>query len=525
MLFGLIQSLTKAEKRNFKLYIRRLQKEGEVKFFHLFEILEKWDVYDEGALRKQLKISTTNQLSNLKRNLYHHILTSLRLIRIHQELDIQIRELINNAQILYSRGLYLQALRLLHKAKTKALDHHRDLLLLEIVEFEKRIESRHITRSTTKRMEGLIVESKERSRVNARIVEWSNLKLELQRLFINQGHVRNEKKREKMANLYRFCFSTVEFEDITFFEKIHYYEARYWLHYVLLDMETCRSIAQEWVQLYAEAPKVIEEDVDSYFHALHALLIAAYYLADATTFREAREELEQFVHKQEDRLNENSQVLAFLYTNLAEINQYFITGELKKALLLLPRLDARIRKFQSLLDPHKVHLFYYKMAWINLTNGRADQAISYLQEILNSPTQLRDDIVIYARMQLFMAHYDLNNLDLLDYILAALGRQVRKSKERDRLQKTCLRHFKKLITAGTFDREERLKEFRAELAQLQKAPFLRRAFLYLDVPLWVESKLARRPMSEVVTKGKIEMDGLDGMDGMDRLDRMGSMEA
>ena len=34
MLFGLIQSLTKAEKRNFKLYIRRLQNEGEVKFFH-----------------------------------------------------------------------------------------------------------------------------------------------------------------------------------------------------------------------------------------------------------------------------------------------------------------------------------------------------------------------------------------------------------------------------------------------------------------------------------------------------------
>lgn len=501
MLFGLIQSLTKAEKRNFKLYIRRLQKEGEVKFFHLFEILEKWDVYDEAALRQQLKIRTTNQLSNLKRNLYHHILTSLRLIRIHQELDIQVRELINNAQILYSRGLYLQALRLLHRAKAKAQDHHRDLLLLEIVEFEKRIESRHITRSTTKRMEGLIVESKERSRVNARIVEWSNLKLELQRLFINRGHVRNEKKQEKMANLYRFCFTHVDFDEITFFEKIHYYEARYWLHYVLLDMKTCRSIAQEWVELYTKVPKVIEEDVDSYFHALHALLIAAYYLTDNATFTDTREELEQFVHKHEDRLNENSQVLAFLYTNLAEINQYFINGEYKQALQLLPGLDARIKKFQNLLDPHKVHLFYYKMASINLANGKADKAIPYLQEILNAPTHLRDDIIIYSRMQLFMAHYDLNNLDLLDYILAALARQVRKSKEKNRLQKISLRHFKKLIAAGTFDREARLKEFRAELESLRVAPFLRRAFLYLDVLLWVESKLQKRAMSEVKWQG------------------------
>ena len=244
MVFKLIQSLTKAEKRNFKLYIRRLQKEGEVKFFRLFELLDKWEAYDEAALREQLKIKTPHQLSNLKRNLYLHILTSLRLIRIHQELDIQIRELINYAQILYARGLYLQALRLLDKAKSKARNHHQDLLHLEIIEFEKRIESRHITRSTNKRMAGLITESSKRSRVSANIVEWSNLKLELQRWFINHGHVSNEKEREKIAHEYSYCFSEVEIKKLTFFEKVHYYQAHYWLHYILLNMEACKKNCQ-----------------------------------------------------------------------------------------------------------------------------------------------------------------------------------------------------------------------------------------------------------------------------------------
>ncbi|PHN07278.1 hypothetical protein CRP01_06510 [Flavilitoribacter nigricans DSM 23189 = NBRC 102662] len=477
-----------------------MQKEGEVKFFQLFAILEKWDTYDEAQLRKQLKIKTPHQLSNLKRNLYQHILTSLRLIRIKQDLDIQIRELINYAQILYGRGLYLQALRILDKAKTKARDHHQDLLHLEIVEFEKRIESRHITRSTTKRMSGLIEEASKRAKVNSNIVEWSNLKLELQRSFINNGHVRNRKAQEEIAIDYAYCFSSVEVSDLTFFEKVHYHQSQYWLHYLLLDMEKCREVANEWVVLYRKAPKEIDEDVDSYLHALHSLMIAAYYLSDLPTFSATRDQLETFVRQRGKSLNENSRILAFLYTQLAKINHCFISGDLKKSLLLLPKIDAGIKKFQSLLDPHKVHLLYYKIAAIHLANGQPDLCVHYLQPIINAGSHLRDDIIIYARLLLFMAHYEMNNLEVLEYLLASAGRLIQKSKERNRLQKLCLRHFKKLSTAGTYDREKRLREFRAELLPLESAPFLRRAFLYLNVPLWVESLLAKKTMAELSLK-------------------------
>lgn len=504
MLFGLIQSLTKAEKRNFKLYIRRLQKEGEVKFFQLFAVLEKWEVYDEAVLRKQLKIKTPHQLSNLKRNLYQHILTSLRLIRIKQDLDIQIRELINFAQILYNRGLYLQALRILDKAKTKARDHHQDLLHLEIVEFEKRIESRHITRSTNKRMSGLIKESSYRAKVNSNIVEWSNLKLELQRCFINNGHVHNKKMQEEIAIDYDYCFSSVDLDEMTFFEKIHYFKARYWLHYLLLDMEKCREVANEWVVLYRKAPKEIDEDVDSYLHALHSLMIAAYYLSDLPTFSASRDQLETFVKQRGKSLNENTQIIAFLYTQLAKINQCFIALDFKKGSLLLAKVDAGIKKFKTLLDPHKVHVLEYKMAAIHLANGQPDLCVHHLQPIINTSSHLRDDITIYARLLLFMAHYEMKNLEVLEYILASANRLVQKSKG-NRLQKLCLRHFKKLSTAGTFDQDKKLREFLLELEPLKADRFLRRAFLYLNVPLWVESLLAKRNMAELSVSKSLEV--------------------
>ncbi|MEL7124306.1 MAG: hypothetical protein AAFO07_33025, partial [Bacteroidota bacterium] len=116
-LLQLIKSLTKAEKRNFKLYLKRIQKgKEEVKFIQLFEILGQMQDYDESMVSDKLKQINKSQLSNLKRNLYQHICTSLRLGNIKKRNDIQIREYIDYAHILYGKGLYNQALKLLKKA-------------------------------------------------------------------------------------------------------------------------------------------------------------------------------------------------------------------------------------------------------------------------------------------------------------------------------------------------------------------------------------------------------------------------
>jgi hypothetical protein len=346
-------------------------------------------------------------------------------------------------------------------------------------------------------MSGLIKESSFRAKVNSNIVEWSNLKLELQRWFINHGHVRNKKEQEEIAIDYSYCFSSVDVPEMTFFEKVHYYQARYWLNYLLLDMEKCREVANEWVVLYRKAPKEIDEDVDSYLHALHALMTAAYYLEDLPTFSVSRDQLENFVKQRGKGLNENSRIIAFLYRQLAKINQCFIAGDFKKSLLLLPKIDAGIKKFKTLLDPHKMHLLYYKISAIHLANGQPDLCVHYLQPIINANTHLREDIIIYARLLLFMAHYEMKNLEVLEYLLASASRLIQKSKERNRLQKLCLRHFKKLSTAGTYEQDEKLRGFLVELEPLQANAFLRRAFLYLKVPLWVESLLAKKSMAEL----------------------------
>ena len=81
-LFSLVKSLSKAEKRNFKLYANRNHLKGQLKFIELFEILEKAETFDKKQILKQLKGVPESKLPNLKRHLYTQILSSLRVITV-----------------------------------------------------------------------------------------------------------------------------------------------------------------------------------------------------------------------------------------------------------------------------------------------------------------------------------------------------------------------------------------------------------------------------------------------------------
>ena len=52
-LFVLIKSLSKSEKRQFKLYVGRLGVNEDSKFLMLFNILDKLSVYDEAVILKK----------------------------------------------------------------------------------------------------------------------------------------------------------------------------------------------------------------------------------------------------------------------------------------------------------------------------------------------------------------------------------------------------------------------------------------------------------------------------------------
>ena len=218
-LFVLVKTLTKSEKRNFKLYVNRIQSNEEVKFIQLFDVLDKLSDYDEEQILRKIPAIKKSQLSNLKRHLYKQLLISLRMVHIQKNIDIQIREQLDFAKILYNKGLYLQSLKLLERIKTIAKEHHQDIHHLEILEFEKLIESHHITHSIENRADELAVDSEKRTQIISKTGLLSNLSLRLYGLYIQVGHIRNQKDAYFMWEFFKTNLPELDVNKLTFMKK------------------------------------------------------------------------------------------------------------------------------------------------------------------------------------------------------------------------------------------------------------------------------------------------------------------
>lgn len=492
-LFSLVKSLTKAEKRSFKLYVNRFQSGGESKFIQLFDVLDKLSDYNEQEVLRRLPEVEKQHLPNLKRHLYKQILTSLRLIYIQKNIDIQIREQLDFARILYGKGMYMQSLRMLERIKKIATDHHQDLLHLEILEFQKMIEARHITRSrrVENKMEALLEEAAHRSLVTYSNNLFSNFNIQVHGWYIQHGHVNNEREIASINEYFdenrpeRFLN-----EKLTFFERANLYQAYMWYRYILLDFEGAARHARQWVGLFHQNPQMKEKDPDLYMRSLYYLMVYLYLLRNKEEFAVCLKEFQQFEAENRELFNDNSRMIAFTYLNLCQLNYSLASDDFQGGIRLIPRIEAELPLYAGHTDVHRILLFYFKFAYLYFSVGRFEKALDYLNEIIHLKSgHLRDDLQNNARLLHLICHYELKNFDMLDYLAPPVKRLLQTSSDVSGLPKKTLNFLRKLAKMPPPEHPKAFARFQRKLKKIMEEPFERKALNYLDIPAWVQSHL------------------------------------
>lgn len=498
-LVKLIESLTKSEKRNFRLYARRIQDSGSLMYLHLFDLLDNGKPQSEAALRKRLGDISRSQLSNLKRHLYSQILSSLRLVHRRRQIPILIHEYLDFAQVLYGKGLYMQSLKLFEKARKLAEKNHEDFSALMIVELQKTIESRHITRSGPVQSERLIEKANALSDSIYNRIKLSNLRILLHGLYVRRGHLHNAKEKEWLRARFEENLSHVIPEKLGTWERIHLYQSYVWYYYILQDFERCAEYAGKWIGVFEDAPELIERDVDLYMRGLHYMLTAEYNLRNIEQYEHYLDEFEKFRKDTYPRFNTNSQIISFLYVHYGRLNKHFLHGTFEEGLEVVPRTLRRIRRYRDKLDAHRIMVFYFKIAWMYLGAGRPDRCIDYLNKITELDLEsLREDIQCYARLMLLIAHYELESYDVITYLLKQVQNFFEKVNEINDVQKRTLRLFKELVKAPLGERTQIMQKCLDDLRILEQEQYAQRAFLYLDVTSWLEAKVRKVSLGEAV---------------------------
>ncbi|MGN6619097.1 MAG: hypothetical protein ACTHJ5_18120 [Ilyomonas sp.] len=496
--FQLIHSLEKSEKRHFKLYIKRSSAKEELKIVQLFDALDRLQEYDEKYLLKKLAPITKPQLANLKTHLYKQVLASLRLLKTTENVDLQLSEHLDDARILYNKGLKLQSLRILERAKEIAKANKKLNFLVQLVSLEKKIETLHITRSSQEKIDALVHEALEVSSHIDRVTKLSNLALLLYRWYIKYGHARNEHDEKDIRQFFKENLPSDIHNLPDFYEKLYLYQSYCWYSFIRQDFLMYYRYSQKWIDLFYELPLMMSVETGHYIKGMHTVLNAHFDLRNYRKFEEVLHQFEAFAATPVANHHDNFRIHTFVYIYSAKINWHLMTGTFKEALAFVPYMKEKLKEYAQYIDNHRLLVFNYKIATLYFGAGDYSTSIDYLQNIINSNIDLRIDLQSYARLLHLMAHYELGNDEIIESLIKSVYRFMARMKNLTVVEDEMFRFLRHSFKVSPRQLKPELEKFLQKIKHLEKNRFETRAFAYLDVISWLESKVYEKPMSVII---------------------------
>ena len=459
------------------------------------------------VLRKTQKIPKlkNSQLSNLKANLYKQLLSSLRTQERKSNPIITLREQLDFAMVLYNKGMYKASLNMLEKAKKIAVSKQLNTHLYLLLEVERKIESQHITGSTSPKATQLINETNNTLNHIERENDLSNLSLFLYGTYLKDGFVKTKEELDQITKVFEERLPKNEVSRLGFKEKQSLYKSYVWYYNMIQDFANNYKFAKKWLDLYDEYPEMISTQTPNYLKAYHNVLAALFMTNRQDKFDPAYQSFCQFEKKHNTNLTQNEFSLFQLFKYIHGLNSYFISGDYHLSKEFTKELVSALNTNPYNWDDHRILVLYYKIGCIYFGQNDLDQSAHFLNRITNDVLpEFRQDIQCYARILNLIVHFDQGNELLVSYQIKSVYRFLLK---RNQLQKVLQEIFKFLRRTPQIKEENLKTEFkilRSKLNELKEDPFERRPFLYLDIISWLDSKILNITMQEAIKKNMLE---------------------
>lgn len=500
-LFNLIKRLTKAEKRHFKLYVKRNSAEKEPVIVKLFDVLDKQSELDEEKILKSFPKLKSNTLSNHRANLYEQILSSLRLLQ-NNDPAIRIKELISYADVLHNKGLYEQSLGQLSRAKQLATRNQMNILRLEIVEIEKKIENRYVTGSSPSRAGELTKESTQLRHQFYFSGKWSDLALQLYDRYLKFGHVNTAEQYDELTQFFKEN-APADTGSIGS-DMLYYYQSYVWYYHIVQNFPLCFKYSKRWCEWFEKNEVKMEEEPEMYIRGFHNMLSSLFFCDAVAKYRVELKRLNDYLDSKQDSFNENQRIQAFTYLETGRLNLFFLEGRFTDGAQYCGEFEKKLESYKNQLDVHRKMVFQYKMACLKFGSGDFSGALRHLNLIINNPLPtLKEDIQSYARFLGLIVHYELGNDDLIYFQIKSTYRFMLKLKHFQKVHEAIFKFLRKSIYMDRKTLIPYFKELREELIEVIRDKYERRPMLYLDIISWLESKIDNLPVEQVIRNKKL----------------------
>lgn len=265
------------------------------------------------------------------------------------------------------------------------------------------------------------------------------------------------------------------------------------------DFANNYKFSHKWVELFESYPDKRLSETSSYIKALHNVLSATFMADRVDKFLFNYQKLLDFGADNQSRFSQNDESVYALVNYIHRLNHIFMTGEYRTGVTQLHDLEKSLETHLYGWDVNRTIVFYYKIACAYFGADNHSKAVDYLNKIINMPVaDVRNDIQCFARILNLIAHYELGNKLLISYQVKSVFRFLSKMEEMQSVQREIFTFLRKTPSMIPDKLKTEFKVLRSKLVKYQDDPYEKRAFLYLDIIAWLDSKIKGIPIETVI---------------------------
>lgn len=499
-LFDLIKSLTKSEKRFFKLS-SSLQS-GEKNYLKIFDYIEKQKKYDEEELKNHFSKTTfIKHLPSEKNHLYKLVLKSLRAYYSDQSISSQLKQEIKNVEILHKKALYKECRKFVKRAKKMAMDHEKFYYWFELISWEKKLLEEAIEQGDFNYDLDKLIEEEEMVIAKLRnLAEYQILYSKINHIFRSGGFSRNSEERKVVDEIADYHLIKGKNTAISTRATSMCYYIKGLCAATNRDFDDAFLFFNK-VRLVLDRDPKIKSDLSKRYVLTLGHLIRGH--VDNENYDEAYSLIQELrgLASQKSFKSIDVSVAIFTMSYNSELLYYNKKGDFEKSIGLIDEIEAHTKELKNKISKEQEVLFSYNIAYAFFGIGDYKKALFHLNKVLNDNEQnLRQDIYSFARIFNLIIHYELENYDFLEYIIKSTARYLNKHDKDYKIEDVFIRNIRKLAKHADEGNEKGvLAEVNKEIQDLLQDTNERVIIDYFDIENWFKAKVNGVSFSEAIS--------------------------
>ena len=345
-LFNLIKTLTKSEKRYFKIEASKHGGDKKNHYVKLFDAIEAMNEYDEEALKKKFRNeSFVKHLFVTKNYLYKLIMKSLRSYSKKDAEQFGVQDTLRDANILLDKGLVDQHNKLLGQARKQMVQNENHLQLLEIYArqhtmIHKMNDLKALESYVNDEIEAELNELEKHK--NLLMYQWLNDKVFLLNWKI--GRARNEEERQQYLEVLKGNYFKNN-QPLSLLARFYYLNAHSACHYSTGQIDDCYQYRKQLIQLFEENQGFARSNSFRYIGALNNLFVVQREKKD---FEEGLKTLAKLRSVPKSTIRHEAEIFSLSY--ILEFDLYCLSGQFEKGAAIVDEIQTDFNKHLDLMD-------------------------------------------------------------------------------------------------------------------------------------------------------------------------------